>query len=118
MDSSVLRFLRARKWDIDRAMAMCVTPYSPASHAHTLTSFYRSLLRLCAALCFRFDMDVEGIIQKGEDGMKDVPGFLNQFRRGISYIRGNTDNIPGEYPIYFIREFHHTLLSFALVQYV
>jgi hypothetical protein len=50
--------------------------------------------------------------------MKDVPGFLNQFRRGISYIRGNTDNIPGEYPIYFIREFHHTLLSFALVQYV
>lgn len=80
MDASICRFLRARKWDVDRAMAM-----------------------LCAALCFRMDMDLEGIIYKGEDGMKDVPGFLNQFRRGISYIRGNT-TAPGEYPIYFIRE--------------
>lgn len=73
----MLRFLRARKWDIDRALAM-----------------------LAAALKFRFEKDIEGIIYKGEDGLKDVPGFLNQFRRGISYIKGNSDT--GEYPIYFM----------------
>lgn len=55
---------------------------------------------LAAALKFRLEKDVEGIIFKGEDGMKDVPGFLNQFRRGISYIKGNTDK--GEFPIYFM----------------
>ncbi|CAO1634796.1 unnamed protein product [Parajaminaea phylloscopi] len=82
-DASILRFLRARKWDIDRALAM-----------------------LAAALKFRFDMDVEGIIQKGEEGLKDVPGFLNQFRRGISYIQGNSA-APGEYPIYFIHVARH-----------
>jgi len=76
-DSSMLRFLRARKWDVDRALAM-----------------------LAAALKFRFEKDIEGIIHKGEDGLKDVPGFLNQFRRGISYIKGNSD--VGEYPIYFM----------------
>lgn len=97
-DSGVLRFLRARKWDIDRALAM-----------------------LCAALKFRFEMDVEGIIRKGEAGI-DEPGFLNQFRRGISYIKGNSD-YPGEYPIYFIhvaRHFtnaqkHETLQKFVLL---
>ncbi|CAO1622453.1 unnamed protein product [Jaminaea pallidilutea] len=82
-DASFLRFLRARKWDVDRALAM-----------------------LAAALKFRFDMDVEGIITKGELGLKDVPGFLNQFRRGISYIQGNS-NAPGEYPIYFIHVARH-----------
>lgn len=61
---------------------------------------------LAAALKFRFDMDVEGIIRKGEEGLKDVPGFLNQFRRGISYIQGNS-NAPGEYPIYFIHVARH-----------
>lgn len=61
---------------------------------------------LAAALKFRFDMDVEGIIQKGEDGLKDVPGFLNQFRRGISYIQGNSAT-PGEYPLYFIHVARH-----------
>lgn len=55
---------------------------------------------LAAALKFRFEKDIEGIIYKGEDGLKDVPGFLNQFRRGISYIKGNSDT--GEYPIYFM----------------
>jgi hypothetical protein len=80
-DAGVLRFLRARKWDLDRALAM-----------------------LAAALKFRYEMDVEGIIFKGEE--IDDPGFLNQFRRGISYIKGNT-TAPGEYPIYFIHVARH-----------
>ncbi|KAE8250525.1 hypothetical protein A4X13_0g4653 [Tilletia indica] len=82
-DVTMLRFLRARKWDVDRALAM-----------------------LAAALKFRLDKDIEGILEKGEDGLKDVPGFLNQFRRGISYIKGNTA-APGEYPIYFIHVGRH-----------
>ncbi|KAJ9475902.1 Phosphatidylinositol transfer protein CSR1 [Pseudozyma hubeiensis] len=81
-DTSVLRFLRARKWDIDRALAM-----------------------MAAACKFRLEKDVAGIIYKGEDGLKDVPGFMNQFRRGISYIKGNTDKM--ENPIYFIHVSRH-----------
>lgn len=81
-DAGLLRFLRARKWDIDRALAM-----------------------LCAALKFRYEMDVEGIIFRGEAGIDD-PGFLNQFRRGISYIKGNSE-APGEHPIYFIHVARH-----------
>ncbi|PWN52006.1 hypothetical protein IE53DRAFT_385620 [Violaceomyces palustris] len=81
-DTSLLRFLRARKWDIDRALAM-----------------------MAAACKFRLEKDVPGIIFKGEEGLKDVPGFLNQFRRGISYIKGNSAK--GEYPIYFIHVARH-----------
>lgn len=81
-DTSVLRFLRARKWDIDRALAM-----------------------LAAACKFRLEKDVAGIIYKGEDGLKDVPGFMNQMRRGISYIMGSTDKM--ENPIYFIHVARH-----------
>ncbi|KAI3488245.1 hypothetical protein L1887_47784 [Cichorium endivia] len=81
-DTSVLRFLRARKWDIDRALAM-----------------------LAAACKFRLEKDVAGIIEKGEDGLKDVPGFMNQMRRGISYIKGSTDKM--ENPIYFIHVARH-----------
>ncbi|PWN98190.1 hypothetical protein FA09DRAFT_338618 [Tilletiopsis washingtonensis] len=82
-DAGMLRFLRARKWDVDRALAM-----------------------LAAALKFRFEKDVEGIIQKGEQGLEGVPGFLNQFRRGISYIKGNSE-YPGEHPVYFIHVARH-----------
>ncbi|PWY97904.1 hypothetical protein BCV70DRAFT_42950 [Testicularia cyperi] len=81
-DTSLLRFLRARKWDIDRALAM-----------------------MAAACKFRLEKDVEGIIYKGEEGLKDVAGFLNQFRRGISYIKGNSDK--GEFPVYFIHVARH-----------
>ncbi len=81
-DTSVLRFLRARKWDIDRALAM-----------------------LAAACKFRLEKDVSGIIYKGEEGLKDVPGFMNQMRRGISYIMGSTDKM--ENPIYFIHVARH-----------
>lgn len=81
-DTSVLRFLRARKWDIDRALAM-----------------------MAAACKFRLEKNITDIIFKGEDGLKDVPGFMNQFRRGISYIKGNTDKM--ENPIYFIHVARH-----------
>ena len=60
---------------------------------------------LAAACKFRVEKDVPGIIFKGEEGLKDVPGFLNQFRRGISYIKGNSDK--GEFPIYFIHVARH-----------
>lgn len=83
VDCAALRFLRARKWDVGRAVAM-----------------------LCATIGFRLDMDIEGLLAAGENGLKEVPGFLNQYRRGISYLRGNTD-APGEHPIYYIHVARH-----------
>ncbi|WFD31104.1 hypothetical protein MSPP1_002137 [Malassezia sp. CBS 17886] len=81
-DMTALRFLRARKWDLDRSMGMCM-----------------------AALQFRMDMNHMEILAKGEEGLGAEEGFLNQFRRGISYIEGNTDK--GEFPIYFIHVARH-----------
>ncbi|WFD20510.1 hypothetical protein MCAP1_002756 [Malassezia caprae] len=81
-DRFVLRFLRARKFDVDRSVAM-----------------------LIGAIQFHLDMQTETILSKGEEGLIDVPGFLNQFRRGISYIEGNTDRY--ELPIYFIHVARH-----------
>ncbi|KAK0542603.1 hypothetical protein OC844_007756, partial [Tilletia horrida] len=63
-DTTILRFLRARKWDVDRA----------------------------------------------EGGLKDVPDFLNQFRRDISYIRSSTDT-PDDYLIVFIHVRRHLTSS-------
>ena len=81
-DQFVLRFLRARKFDVDRSVAMLV-----------------------GSIQFHLDIQTETILFKGEEGLKDVPGFLNQFRRGISYIEGNTD--AHEFPIYFIHVARH-----------
>ncbi|PKI82360.1 hypothetical protein MVES1_003511 [Malassezia vespertilionis] len=81
-DMTILRFMRARNFDIDRAFGMAIS---------------------CNQ--FRLDMNIDEIMFKGELGLKDVPGFLNQFRRGISYIEGNTDN--NELPIYFIHVARH-----------
>jgi len=81
-DQLVLRFLRARKFDVGRSVAM-----------------------LIGAIQFHLDMQTEKILFKGEEGLMDVPGFLNQFRRGISYIEGNTDT--HELPIYFIHVARH-----------
>ncbi|WFC97340.1 hypothetical protein MYAM1_000050 [Malassezia yamatoensis] len=83
-DATALRFLRARKYDIDRSLGMCV-----------------------AALQFRMDMDIDDILWKGEEGLKDEPGFMNQYRRGISYIEGNTSPEKHELPIYFIHVARH-----------
>ncbi|WFD23964.1 hypothetical protein MEQU1_002659 [Malassezia equina] len=81
-DQLVLRFLRARKFDVKRSMAM-----------------------LISAIQFHLDVNTETILFKGEQGLMDVPGFLNQFRRGISYIEGNTDRY--QLPIYFIHVARH-----------
>ncbi|CAD6914907.1 unnamed protein product [Tilletia caries] len=59
-DVTMLRFLRAHAWDIDQSFAM-----------------------LAAAPKFRRNRALR-TSRKGEDGLKDVPGFLNQIRRGIS----------------------------------
>ncbi|WFC96986.1 hypothetical protein MBRA1_003652 [Malassezia brasiliensis] len=83
-DATMLRFLRARKFDIDRALGMMV-----------------------AALQFRMDMDLDEILRKGEEGLQDEPGFMNQYRRGISYIEGSTSRERHELPIYFIHVARH-----------
>lgn len=80
-DQFVLRFLRARKFDVNRGVAM-----------------------LIGAIQFHLDVHTEDILFKGEEGLKDVPGFLNQFRRGISYLEGSTEK---ELPIYFIHVARH-----------
>ena len=81
-DTCALRFLRARKYDVNAAIAMCVS-----------------------AIMFRLDVNIVEIIGSGELGNKDVPGFLNQFRRGISYVRGTT--VDECLPIYFIHVGRH-----------
>ena len=81
-DRTLLRFLRARKWDLDRALGMTV-----------------------AAIKFRLDVDLQGILRKGELGLMHERGFMDQFRRGISYIEGNTDK--GGLPIYFVHVSRH-----------
>ncbi|KAI3618547.1 hypothetical protein CBS9595_002910 [Malassezia furfur] len=83
-DATMLRFLRARKFDLDRALGMMV-----------------------AALQFRMDVGLDEILRKGEEGLKDEPGFMNQYRRGISYIEGNTSRDRHELPIYFIHVARH-----------
>mgnify|MGYP002715313523 CR=1 FL=1 len=81
-DMTALRFLRARKFDVQNAIAMCI-----------------------GAVMFRLDARVEEILFTGELGNKDIPGFLNQFRRGISYVQGATAE--GSMPIYYIHVGRH-----------
>ena len=81
-DMTALRFLRARKFDVQNALAMCI-----------------------GTIMFRLDARVEEILFTGELGNKDVPGFLNQFRRGISYVQGATGE--GSMPIYYIHVGRH-----------
>ncbi|KAK4054517.1 hypothetical protein OIV83_001011 [Microbotryomycetes sp. JL201] len=58
-DMDMLRFLRARKWDVKRGVAM-----------------------------WRMDSDVEKIFEKGEEGMKDAEGFIKQMTMGKAYSQG------------------------------
>ncbi|GAP87188.1 putative phosphatidylinositol transfer protein CSR1 [Rosellinia necatrix] len=71
-DALVLRFLRARKWDVGRAAAM-----------------------LASAVGWRASRDMAGaVIRAGEgvafkaDPTADDRGFLAQYRSGKSYVRG------------------------------
>ena len=81
-DHFVLRFLRARNFHTNEAVDM-----------------------LIGALMFRLDISLEDILLQGEYGFRNERGFLDQFRRGISYIQGSTDK--NELPIYFIHVGRH-----------
>lgn len=83
-DALVLRFLRARKWDIEKSLVMLVS-----------------------AINWRDARDIEEtIIHSGEDvGLKKDPSadekaFIAQYSSGKSYVRG-TDN--EHRPIYFVK---------------
>ncbi|KAK4056713.1 hypothetical protein OIO90_002265 [Microbotryomycetes sp. JL221] len=64
-DMDMLRFLRARKWDTKRGVAM-----------------------LCSCIKWRMDSDVEKIFEKGEEGMKDAEGFIKQMSMAKAYSQG------------------------------
>ncbi|KAI1421790.1 CRAL/TRIO domain-containing protein [Xylaria sp. FL1777] len=71
-DALVLRFLRARKWDVEKAMIMLVS-----------------------AVNWRIEQNIaETVIHAGESvGLKKDPsvddqGFISQYRSGKSYVRG------------------------------
>ncbi|KAF3906563.1 Patellin-4 [Dactylellina cionopaga] len=74
-DSLLLRFLRARKWDVEKALVMMVS-----------TMHWRGQ-----------EVHVEEIVRHGELGASkdDDPGFIHQLRIGKSYIHGvDKDNRP------------------------
>lgn len=71
-DALVLRFLRARKWDVEKGVAMLVS-----------------------AVTWRQEARIEeDIVQQGEAvGLKESPsaeekGFIDQYRTGKSFVRG------------------------------
>ncbi|CAH0017827.1 unnamed protein product [Clonostachys rhizophaga] len=71
-DALVLRFLRARKWDVEKGVAMLVS-----------------------AVIWRQEARIEeDIVQQGEAvGLKESPsaeekGFIDQYRTGKSFVRG------------------------------
>ncbi|KAH7129805.1 CRAL-TRIO domain-containing protein [Dactylonectria estremocensis] len=83
-DATILRFLRARNWDVEKAMAM-----------------------ITSAIDWREERRVdEDIIRKGEGvGLKasltaDDEAFITQYRSGKSYVRGTDKE---GYPVYIIR---------------
>ncbi|KAH8151619.1 uncharacterized protein LAJ45_04241 [Morchella importuna] len=79
-DGLLLRFLRARKWDVDKALVMMVA-----------TMNWRSK-----------EMNVQEVISKGEEAYAASPdqGFIKQLRMGKSFLHG-TDK-EGR-PICFVR---------------
>ncbi|KAI1320125.1 hypothetical protein EDD11_002097 [Mortierella claussenii] len=66
-DTTVLRFLRARKWNVEKAMEMLVL-----------------------ALEWRITMDVDEVVQEGEEALEaKYPGFLEQLKDGKVIFRGH-----------------------------
>ncbi|PWN21942.1 CRAL/TRIO domain-containing protein, partial [Microstroma glucosiphilum] len=80
-DAIMLRCLRARKWDIDRALAI-----------------------LGAIAAWRVEERVEEIAQGGEARLAQTRGGINVHQKGISYAHGAAIN--GE-PIYIIEVGRH-----------
>lgn len=66
-DTTVLRFLRARKWNVEKAMEM-----------------------LILALEWRITMGVDEVVQEGEEALEvKYPGFLDQLKNGKVIFRGH-----------------------------
>ncbi|CEH13304.1 Phosphatidylinositol transfer protein PDR16 and related proteins [Ceraceosorus bombacis] len=83
-DSSMLRFLRARKWDVSRAVAM-----------------------LAACMHWRLNNDVESLVEMGELGAGEkMTHFLTQMRSGKTYSNGSSLN---EQPMIYIHVKIHQL---------
>lgn len=83
-DALVLRFLRARKWDIEKSISMLVSAVN-----------WRSDMRL-----------QEDVVIVGESvALKDAPtkddkDFLEQYRSGKSFVRGTDNN---HHPVYVVK---------------
>ncbi|KAJ1030188.1 hypothetical protein NDA16_001099 [Ustilago loliicola] len=80
-DTDVLRFLRARKWDVSRAFAM-----------------------MAGCMKWRLDNNVEELAENGDLGNDKIEKFLEQQRSGKTYAMGTTDN---EMPICYIHVKKH-----------
>jgi len=66
-DTTVLRFLRARKWNVEKAMEM-----------------------LILALEWRISMGVDEVVTEGEEALEQrYPGFLDQLKTGKVIFRGH-----------------------------
>lgn len=68
-DVIVLKFLRARKWNVSAGVAM-----------------------MAACMKWRIEFGVEEIIRKGEEGLVDCSGFIHQMTIGKSFVQG-TDKL-------------------------
>lgn len=64
-DVIVLKFLRARKWNVPAGVAM-----------------------MAACMKWRIEYGVDSIIRKGEEGYLNQEGFLNQLRMGKTFVQG------------------------------
>lgn len=80
-DAIMLRLLRARKWDVDRAVAA-----------------------LGSIAAWRVENNVEEIVRGGEEALTKTRGGWNVFNNGVSYIRGATSE---GCPVYCIEVARH-----------
>jgi len=80
-DTDMLRFLRARKWDVSRATAM-----------------------LAGCLKWRLDTGVEKLAEAGDIGNEKIEKFLDQQRSGKTYALGTAKN---EQPICMVHVRKH-----------
>ena len=80
-DGIFLRFLRARKWDVTRAMGM-----------------------FASCLKWRLDNNVEALVEGGDLGNSSIEKFLEQQRSGKTYALGTASN---EQPICYIHVKKH-----------
>ncbi|KAK0519919.1 hypothetical protein OC834_007222 [Tilletia horrida] len=80
-DTGMLRFLRARKWDVGRALAM-----------------------LAATLKWRLDTKVDAIAEAGDEGNQKIEKFLDQQSSGKVYAMANSKTLQ---PIVYIHVKKH-----------